>query len=212
MKAKALVTGFDAFGGDVINPSYEAVRRLPARIGTLGIVTARLPTSFARAPRQLEGLIARERPDIVVCVGLAAQRDAIGIERVAVNLQHACMADNDGQQPQDQPIVARGPAAYFSTLPVITIVDALNRAGLHAQMSMSAGTFVCNQVFYRLMHGAAARRAGRHIRHAGFVHVPALPVAGTEAALARLARALAVTLTVIQRSGGVVAKSKGNAG
>src|SRR5262245_12873935 len=149
---KALVTGFDPFGGDVINPSYEAVRRLPARIGTLDVVTAELPTSFARATPRLRALIAREKPGIVLCVGLAAERQTIGVERVAVNLKHARIADNDGARPVDAPVIARAPAAYFSTLPVTHIVDALARARLSAEMSMSAGTFVCNHVFYGLMH------------------------------------------------------------
>src|SRR6187399_1122556 len=133
---KALVTGFDAFGGDTLNPSYEAVRRLPARIGALDIVTAELPTSFKRAMPTLRALIRRERPDIVLCVGLAAERNAISVERVAVNLQHARIADNDGERPVDKTVVAQGPAAYFSTLPVMQIVDALRRVGIPAEMSM----------------------------------------------------------------------------
>ena len=112
---KVLVTGFAPFGGDTINPSYEAVRRLPARIvsrgGMLDVVTAELPTSFARAPRKLRALIARVQPEIVLCVGLAAERAAICVERIAVNLCDARIADNDGAQPQDKPVVARAPAA-----------------------------------------------------------------------------------------------------
>ena len=137
---KALVTGFDAFGGDAINPSYEAVRRLPTgiktRLGNLTVVTAELPTSFARAARKLRTLIAREQPDIVLCVGLAADRDAISVERIAVNLCDARIADNDGARPIDKPVIARAPAAYFSTLPVTDIVRALNRDGLRAASSM----------------------------------------------------------------------------
>ena len=197
---KALVTGFDPFGGDAINPSYEAVRRLPARVGMLQVMTAELPTSFMRAPRRLRALIAREQPDIVLCVGLAADRDAISVERVAVNLCHARMADNDGAQPVDKPVIVRASAAYFSTLPIASIVKALERAGLRAEMSMSAGTFVCNRVFYGLMHEAAKRKRGQHTLRAGFVHVPALPAANSEQALADLVRALQVVLRVTQRS------------
>jgi len=205
IELKALVTGFDPFGGDAINPSYEAVRRLPSaiavRAGKLEVVTAELPTSFARAVRSLRALIARERPDIVLCVGLAADRDAISVERVAINLCHAHIADNDGRRPVDKPVLASGPAAYFSTLPVADIVRSLKRAGLRAEMSMSAGTFVCNHVFYSLMHEAAKRRRGRRIRHAGFVHVPALPRDGAErdARLAELVAGLIVVLDVTQR-------------
>ena len=194
---KALVTGFAPFDGDTINPSYEAVRRLPAHIGALNVVTAELPTSFARAPRRLRALIAHECPDLVLCVGLAAERAALSVERVAVNLCHARSADNDGARPLDKPVVARAPVAYFSTLPVAAIVKALERAGLHAEISMSAGTFVCNQVFYGLMHHAAKR--GKYILGAGFVHVPALPAENPERALADMVRALEIVLRVTQR-------------
>lgn len=198
------MTGFDAFGGDAINPSYQAVRRLPAslatRAGNLGIVTAELPTSFARATRKLNQLIARERPHIVLCVGLAADRAGLSIERVAVNLDHARIADNDGKKPVYKTIVPGAPAAYFSTLPVPAILRALARAGLRAELSMSAGTFVCNHLFYRLMHGAASRAKSQSILCAGFVHVPALPAAGAEAALAELTRGLEIVLRQAQRS------------
>lgn len=197
---KALVTGFDAFGGDASNPSYEAVRRLPARIGKLDVVSAQLPTSFVRAARKLRTLIAREQPQIVLCVGLAAERPAISIERVAVNLCHACIPDNDGRQPIDKPVMANGPAAYFSTLPVLDIEKALARAGLPAEMSMSAGAFVCNHVFYSLMHAVAKQRGPRRVRRAGFVHVPALPAVDSERALDDLTRGLTIVLRVAQRN------------
>ncbi len=188
---KALVTGFDPFGGDPSNPSYEAVRRLPAWLGRLQVVTAELPTSFARAPRRLRTLIAREQPQIVLCVGLAADRAAISIERLAVNLSDARIADNDGAQPCNKAVTARAPAAYFATLPVVKIAASLNRAGLPATLSMSAGTFVCNHVFFGLMHAVAH---SAHVRRAGFVHVPALPQVGADAALADLVRALEIVL------------------
>ena len=198
---KALVTGFSPFGGDAINPSAAAVRRLAdyvaGRNGNLTVVTAELPTSFARAPRRLRALIAREHPDIVLCVGLAADRPLISVERIAVNLCDARIADNDGAQPLDKPVIARAPAAYFSTLPVTAIVKALGRAGLPAELSLSAGAFVCNQVFFGLMH-AAAKSGG--VMRAGFVHVPALPAADADQALMELVRALAVVLRVTQRA------------
>lgn len=204
MAHKALVTGFDAFGGGAINPSYQAVRRLPAslstRAGKLDVVTAELPTSFARASRKLYQLIRRERPHIVLCVGLAADRAALSIERVAVNLDHARIADNDGKKPAHKTIVPGAPAAYFSTLPVAAILKALARSGVHAEMSMSAGTFVCNHVFYQLMHCAALCTRTPSILRAGFVHVPALPAAGADAALADLTRGLAIVLRQAQRS------------
>ena len=169
---KALVTGFEPFGGDSVNASLEAVRRLPARIGALEIVTATLPTSYARSIPALEDAIGRATPGVVLCVGQTGERAALCVERVAVNVQDAESADNDGARPVDQPVVAGGPAAYLTTLPVRAAVAGLRAKELPAQLSMSAGTFVCNHVFYGLMHLAAT---GKHRFRAGFLHVPRLP-------------------------------------
>lgn len=169
---KALVTGFEPFGGESVNASLEAVRRLPARIGALEIVTAALPTSYARSIPALEDAIGRAKPEVVLCVGQAGERAALCVERVAVNVQDAETADNDGARPADQPVVAGGPAAYLTTLPVRAAVAGLRAKELPAQLSMSAGTFVCNHVFYGLMHLAAT---GKHRFRAGFLHVPRLP-------------------------------------
>ena len=180
---KALVTGFEPFGGERINASLEAVRRLPTQIGSIEIVTAALPTSYARSLAALEAAIARAQPDLVLCVGQAGDRAALCVERVAVNLQDARIPDNDGAQPVDRPIVPGGPAAYLATLPVRAAVASLRAAELPAEISMSAGTFVCNHVFYGLMHLAAARG---HPFRAGFMHVPCLPqqAAGGASAMA----------------------------
>ena len=168
---KALVTGFEPFGGERVNASIEAVRRLPPRVGEVAVAIAELPTSYARSPAALAAAIASAEPDIVLCVGQAGERAALCVERVAVNIQDAEIADNDGARPLDTAIVPGGPAAYLTTLPVRATVAALQAAQLPAQLSMSAGTFVCNHVFYHLMHLAAARpRAFR----GGFLHVPAL--------------------------------------
>jgi pyroglutamyl-peptidase len=169
---KALVTGFEPFGGETLNASLEAVRRLPPRIVGLEIETATLPTSFARAHAALETAIVRTKPDIVLCVGQAGDRAALCIERVAINVQDAEITDNDGAKPIDASVVAGGPAAYLATLPVRAAVAALRAEKLPAQLSMSAGAFVCNHVFYGLMHLAAARG---HPFRAGFLHVPRLP-------------------------------------
>ena len=169
---KVLVTGFDPFGGDKTNASLEAVLRLPARIGALEIATAELPTSYARSLAALEAALARANPEIVLCVGQAGDRSALCVERVAVNLQDARTPDNDGAQPVDAPVVAGGPAAYLATLPVRAAVAALRAVELPAELSLSAGTFVCNHVFYGLMHLAAARR---NPFRGGFLHVPCLP-------------------------------------
>jgi pyroglutamyl-peptidase len=168
---KALVTGFDPFGGGRVNASLEAVRRLPARVGTLDIVTAELPTSYARSIPALKAAIKDARPGIVLCVGEAGERSLLSVERVAINVQDARIPDNDGAAPADRPVVRGGPAAYFSTLPVRAMVAALRAAELPAELSMSAGAFVCNHVFYGLMHVAAATK--RSFR-GGFLHVPCL--------------------------------------
>jgi pyroglutamyl-peptidase len=166
---RALVTGFDPFGGDAVNAAGEAVRGLPPRTGEIDIATAILPTSYARSAAALEAAIARTRPRIVLCVGQAGERGALSIERVAINVQDAAQPDNDGAQPVDQPVAAGAPAAYFSTLPVKEALAALRAAAIPAEVSSSAGTFVCNHVFYCLMRLAACRR---HRFQAGFLHVP----------------------------------------
>ena len=169
---RALVTGFDAFGSDDTNASGEAVRRLPRHVAAIDIATAILPTSYARSLPELEAAIARLRPRLVLCVGQAGDRATLNLERVAINVQDANLPDNDGAQPVDVPIAAGGPPACFSTLPIKEALAALHAAGLPAEVSNSAGTFVCNHVFYGLMRIAAKKR---HRFKAGFLHVPRLP-------------------------------------
>jgi len=169
---KALVTGFEPFGGDRVNPSFEALRRLPARLGGLDIATGALPVVYGAALPALREAIAAAAPDIVLCVGLAGGRTELSLERVAINIDDARIPDNDSNQPIDRPVVASGPAAYFATLPIKAAVAALREAGLPAAVSNSAGTFLCNHVFYGLMHEAAS--GGGRFR-GGFLHVPYLP-------------------------------------
>ena len=169
---KALVTGFDPFGGDAINPSSEAVARLRRRIGSLSIETAVLPTSYARSAGVLRQAIDRAQPDLVLCVGQAGGRSELSLERVGINVQDARIRDNDGDQPIDVPVVPGGPPAHFATLPIKACVVALRRAGLPAAVSNTAGTFVCNHVLYALMDMAQdhpARFRG------GFLHIPYVP-------------------------------------
>jgi pyroglutamyl-peptidase len=173
---KALVTGFEPFGGDRVNPSFEALERLPTRLGILDIATRALPVVFERALPALRHAIASIAPDIVLCVGLAGGRPALSLERVAINVDDARIPDNGGNQPIDRPVVAGGPAAYFATLPIKAAVAALRDAGLPAAVSNSAGTFLCNHVFYGLMHEAA----GAAFR-GGFLHVPYLPSQAAQA-------------------------------
>lgn len=169
---KALVTGFDAFGGDTINPSSAAIARLKRKLGRLSVHTAVLPTSFARSAIALRGAIHEVHPDIVLCVGQAGGRSELSLERVAINVQDARIADNDGKQPIDYPVVRGGAPAHFATLPIKACVAEMRRAGLPAGISNTAGTFVCNHIFYALMDMAG--RHGLNYR-GGFLHIPYLP-------------------------------------
>jgi pyroglutamyl-peptidase len=167
---RALVTAFEAFGGARANASAAAVARLPARIGALAVVTAQLPTSYARSGAALIREIERIEPTLVLCVGEAGERHELNVERIAINVQDARLADNDGAQPIDVPVLKDAPAAYFATLPARAIHDALIAAHVPATVSNSAGTFVCNHVFYTLMHFAATAKPKIS---GGFLHVPA---------------------------------------
>lgn len=168
-----LLTGFDAFGGEALNPSWEAVRRLRgAHLAGHLVVVRRLPTEFSRAPAVLFRALDRHRPALVLCVGQAGGRSAVSVERVALNLVDARIPDNAGAQPVDVPVVPGAPAAYLAPLPVRRLVTALRRAGVPAEASLSAGAFVCNAVFFALCHRLA--RAGSRTR-AGFLHIPYLP-------------------------------------
>ncbi len=169
---RVLLTGFDPFGGETLNPSWEAVRRLDGEIVRGHRVFAlQLPTCFGRSLRTLRAALTRTAPDLVICVGQAGGRSRLSLERVAINVDDARIADNAGRQPVDRPVVRGGPAAYFSTLPIKAQLRALQSAGLPAEISQTAGTFVCNHVFYGLMH---ALREAPHVR-GGFVHIPFLP-------------------------------------
>ena len=169
---KALVTGFAPFAGDSVNPSGDALNQLRTRLGALTLATRLLPTAFGQALDVLAEAVAAMRPDIVLGVGLAGGRAALSLERVAINIDDARVPDNCGRQPIDRPVVAGGPAAYFTTLPIKAAAAALREAGLPAVVSNTAGTFVCNHVFYGLMHLAATRHPGLR---GGFLHVPFLP-------------------------------------
>ena len=173
-----LLTGFDPFGGAAVNPSWLAVQALQGRrIAGHRVVVAQLPTVFGAAMTQLNALLRKHRPALVICVGQAGGRAALSLERVAINLDDARIADNAAARPIDTPVVPGGPTAYFTSLPVKAMLVALQRKGIAAEVSQTAGTFVCNHVFYGLMHALATRRGLRHTR-GGFVHVPWLPEQG----------------------------------
>lgn len=176
-----LLTGFDPFGGDTANPSLQIAQALHGqRIAGLQVQSQMLPTVFATALPVLEQAIARWQPRLVVCLGQAGGRAALGLERVGINLQDARIPDNAGAQPVDAPVVPGGPAAYFSTLPVKAMRQAALRAGVLCELSYTAGSFVCNHVLYGLLHHLAQQPAGLRPR-GGFVHVPWLPEQGQPA-------------------------------
>lgn len=167
-----LVTGFEPFGGETMNPSWEAVKRLPDAPGGARIMRLQVPTTYAGSITAVTDAVDRLSPDAVVMVGQAGRRAELCIERVAVNLDDTAAPDNAGVIRQDMPIVPEGPAAYFATLPIKAIVASLRVAGCPAVVSNSAGLFVCNH----LMYGVLDHIAVRHLPClAGFVHVPFLP-------------------------------------
>ena len=167
-----LLTGFEPFDKETINPAWEAVRALDGwSEGDFVARSRRLPCVFGAAIDTIATAIDELQPDLVIAVGQAGGRSDLSVERVAINVDDAPIPDNDQRQLVDQPIVADGPAAYFSTLPIKAIVQALRAAGLPASVSQTAGTFVCNHVFYGLMHHASQRSTVR----AGFIHIPYLP-------------------------------------
>lgn len=169
---RILVTAFEPFAGDTLNASLAAVRLLPARLGRAAITRATLPTEFGRSVERLTRLMERHRPALVLAVGEAGGRSELSVERVAINLDDARLPDNANAQPVDRPVIPGGPPAYFATLPIKAMVAAIRDLGLPGAVSNSAGTYVCNHLFYGLMHLAATRFPGLR---AGFIHVPCLP-------------------------------------
>lgn len=172
---KVLVTGFEPFGGDAINPALEAIKKIQQhkRVDDqIEVITQEIPTVFQKSIQALKETIEAVQPDVVICVGQAGGRSEISVERVAINVDDARIPDNEGNQPVDKPIVNAGPAAYWSTLPIKAIVQAIQNAGIPSSVSQTAGTFVCNHIFYGLAHLIATEYPS--IR-GGFIHIPFLP-------------------------------------
>ena len=167
---KILVTGFDPFGGESINPAWEAVKRLPDAVGDCELTKLEVPTVFGKAGDTVIDVAKRLLPDAILCIGQAGGRDAVTPELVAINLREARIADNEGNQPNATPVVEGGDKAYFSTLPVREMVEAIKEKGIASRLSYSAGAFVCNDLLYTLLH----RYDGSETRVA-FIHVPYLP-------------------------------------
>ena len=194
-KPVVLLTGFDAFGGASLNPSWLAVQALRGRqIAGHRVVAVQVPTVFDASITALRHALVQHRPRLVMCVGQAGGRSAISLERVAININDARIADNAHAQPIDTPVVAGGPAAYFSSLPIKAMQRDVALAGIACEVSQTAGTFVCNHVFYGLMHFLATQRGFKTVR-GGFVHVPFLPDQGSPSmALGDITRGLQVAL------------------
>ena len=172
-----IITGFDPFGGETVNPSWEAVRRLPDAVGDYRLTKLQIPTVFALAAETVLAAAAADAPDVILCVGQAGGRDAVTPERIAVNMASARIPDNRGNQPVEAPILPGAPDGIFSTVPVTAMAEAITAASLPGKISNTAGTFVCNDTLYRLLH----RFAGTAVR-AGFIHVPWLPEQAKEGA------------------------------
>lgn len=167
---RLLITGFDPFGGQPVNPSWEAVRRLPNEIGDYTLTKLRIPTVFGAAVQAVLKTAQSVQPDVILSIGQAGGRSAVTPEVVGLNLREAGIPDNAGNQPSARPVVEGAPAAYFATVPVREMVRAINAAGLPGALSYSAGVYVCNDVLYTLLHhfdGTPTR--------VGFIHVPFLP-------------------------------------
>lgn len=166
---KILITGFEPFGGESVNPAYEAVKLLPDMAGDIQIVKMEIPTVFGEAGKVVETGILQHQPDAVICVGQAGRRADIGVERVAINLVEASIPDNAGNQPMDVKVQEDGDTAYFATIPVKAMVKNIKDHGIPASISYTAGTYVCNSVMYDLLY--LIDRKYPSIR-GGFIHVP----------------------------------------
>lgn len=171
---KLLITGFDPFGGETINPSWEAVKLLPEVIGEYEVHKMEIPTVFGLAAKTVLDKAAEVRPDVILCVGQAGGRSGVTPERIGINIRNARIPDNAGNRPVEEIIVPGGPDGLFSTVPTAKMAQAIQDAGLPGAVSNSAGTFVCNDTLYLLLH----HYAGTTVR-GGFIHVPYLPQQGT---------------------------------
>ena len=191
-----LITGFDPFGGESVNPSWEAVSRLPDAIGDYRLTKLQIPTVFGLAADRVLAAAEADAPDVILCVGQAGGRDAVTPERIAVNVASARIADNSGNQPVEETIVPGGPDGIFATVPAVRMAEAVTGAGFPGKISNTAGTFVCNDTLYRLL----LHYAGTAVR-VGFVHVPWLPEQAKEGgpcmALAAITAALAAAIGVL---------------
>ena len=164
---KLLITGFEPFGGEKINPSWEAVKALPEKINDYELIKLCLPVVFGEAAEIAVREAEKQNPDVIISIGQAGGRAAITPELVAINLRHAKIPDNKGNQPKDEPIIEGGAAAYFSTLPVRKMADAISSVGIESGLSYSAGAYVCNDLLYTILSHFDGTKT-----KAAFIHIP----------------------------------------
>ena len=169
---KILITGFDPFGGENINPALEAVKKLPSTVLGQEVIKIEIPTVFRKSLEKIEEYIQKHNPDVVISVGQAGGRFGVTPERVAINMDDARIKDNEGNQPIDISIFEDGENAYFSNLPIKAMVKEMNDNGIPASVSNTAGTFVCNHVMYGILY--LIDKKYPNIR-GGFIHVPYIP-------------------------------------
>ena len=191
---RLLITGFEPFGGEVINPSWEAVSRLSDEIGEYSVTKLLVPVVFGKAAECVVKVADEISPDVIIAVGQAGGRAGITPEMVAINLRYAKMPDNEGNQPMDEPVVSGGKNAYFSTLPVRKMAEAIANAGISSQVSYSAGAYVCNDLLYSLL----ARYDGTD-KGICFIHVPYVTEQSKEPSMSidDIVRALTVAIESI---------------
>ncbi len=168
---KILITGFQPFGGATINPAYEAIKLLPDTIEGAEIIKLEVPVVFEEDAKVLEEAMIKHRPNVTICVGQAGGRSSICVEKVAINLMEARIPDNAGKQPFDQPVCTDGENAYFTNLPVKAMVKNIQEKGIPAKISYTAGTYVCNDIMYRLLYLIEKKYPKMK---GGFIHVPYL--------------------------------------
>lgn len=169
---KILVTGFDPFGGEQINPAIESVKRLPDTIANAEIIKLEIPTVIQKSLQTIKEAIKKHNPDMILSIGQAGGRSDITVERVGINVDDCRIKDNEGNQPIDQPVFLDGPDAYISNLPIKAMVEHIRKQGIPASISNSAGTFVCNHVLYGVRYIVEHEFVGKK---SGFIHIPYLP-------------------------------------
>lgn len=197
MYKKLLITGFEPFGGETVNPSWEAVQRLPDTIGSYRLIKLQIPVEYGNAANIVSQEATLCKADVILCVGQAGGRSGVTPEAAAINLRDSASADNTGLLQQNTPVIPGGPDAYFATVPVRDMVNAIQAANIPSSLSLSAGAYVCNDVLYTLLH----RFHGTNTK-VGFIHVPYLPEQAKEGVprlpLRRIIEALSAAISAIE--------------